>query len=363
MPKVALRGLNIRRNSAGKWYVSIRATGETIVKGFAGTRRELDRHMETNLFLQTYTTAKERKGTRVYPDGTFGAEIAWYETRDAWKNLSPRTKSDYLKVKKFLEPTFVYANSEISGADVITMRDLAQAEHYDKFSNDVVAYMSAVFRESKDALRRPDNPAHGIRRLYKSSKDANRRWKDDEWSIVLGLLPGHLRAPLAIARWAGLRGQDIPVLTWAAYRDDAEMGKVLAFIPRKNGDSVGELVQGVRDALRAILDPMAKGVLPSAPICRNSLGKRYPTENALRKAWQDFKASEAFKAALPASSDLTLHGLRVTYASELREAGFSDREVADALGDLSESMGKRYSRGAEMRQTNVRVFKRMANVG
>jgi predicted transcriptional regulator len=51
----------------------------------------------------------------------------------------------------------------------------------------------------------------------------------------------------------------------------------------------------------------------------------------------------------------------VTFASELRESGFSDREVADVLGDLSESMGKHYSRGAEMRKTSVRVFKRMSN--
>ncbi len=83
----------------------------------------------------------------------------------------------------------------------------------------------------------------------------------------------------------------------------------------------------------------------------------------MRKVWQDFKASEAFKAALPNSADLTLHGLRVTYASDLRERGFTDREIADMLGDLTESMGRRYARGARMVKTSKRVLKRLAEEG
>ncbi|NGP19151.1 tyrosine-type recombinase/integrase [Devosia aurantiaca] len=160
-----------------------------------------------------------------------------------------------------------------------------------------------------------------------------------------------------------MRGQDIARLTWANYRADPDMGKVLAFVPRKNGGKVGEITIGVPAELRSLLDAMKAGdgtVQPAgnAPICRNSRGKAYPTENAMRQVWQQVKLSEAFKAALPDGQDLTLHGLRVTFASELRESGFSDREVADMLGDLSEGMGKRYSRGAEMRKTSLRVHQR-----
>jgi integrase len=239
-------------------------------------------------------------------------------------------------------------------------------ERYPKFSNDVVAYMSAVFRESKDARRRSDNPALGVKRLYKPGVDANRRWKDKEWEKAFALAPAHLRAPLAIARWCGLRGQDIAALTWANYRDDPDMVKVLAFVPQKNGDKVGEITIGVPDELQTLLNAMKAGdgvVQPASnsPICRNSLGKQFPSENAMRKAWQDFKQGKPFKAALPTSQDLTLHGLRVTFASELREQGFSDREVADMLGDLSESMGKHYGRGAAMRRTSVRVHQRRKN--
>lgn len=362
MPKVKLSGLNIRRNSTGKWYVSIRATGTALISAFEGTRDDLTRAMSADGFLDAYSIGKKAKKKRVYPDGTFGALIDWYETRTAWTDLAARTKADYIKARDFLDPVFGYIAHEVTGDDVIEMRNRAAETRYAKFSNDVIAYMSAVFREAKDDRRVPTNPALGVKRLYKgASKEANRAWKPHEWEAVMRIVPGHLRAPLAIARWSGLRGQDIAVLQWANYREDADLGKALVFTPHKNGGKVGEITVGVVDQLRAVLDPVhSAGVLPSAPICRNSLGKRYPSDNAMRKAWQDFKASEAYERALPASADLTLHGLRVTFASELRENGFTDREIADMLGDLSESMGKRYARGARMRKTSVRVQKRMA---
>lgn len=353
-----LKGLNIRQNSAGVWYASYRANGTFL--GKADSKDALRALMEMPEFLQAYILAKTGKRKIIYPDGTFGALVDWYQTKKEWTDLADRTKADYQKALNFIEPAYGYSTGEIEMADVVDLRDQAAAEHHDKFSDTVVAVMSAVFRTACGAGKMKSNPALGVSRLYRANKDANRAWKPFEVETAIRLAPAHLRAALAIARWAGLRGQDIAVLTWAAYRDDPDMGKALVFVPLKNGDDVGEVTVGVLPQLRAVLDAMSDGVLPSAPICRNSLGVIYPSANALRKVWQDFKASEAFKAALPASSDLTLHGLRVTMASELRDNGFSNRAIADALGDKSESMGQRYSRGAEQRKTSVRVFKRMA---
>lgn len=360
MPRVKIKGLNIRRNKVGKWYASLRATGKLLAT--AADRDELDRIMEGPEFLLAYATA-ERKRQREYAAGTFGALAERYRTGRSWQGLADRTRADYAKVLLFLDRCADYQADEIETADVVEMRDIGASEHGDKFSDFVVAVMSNVFREAIEAGLIKTNPAKGVRRLYRADDGANRRWADDEWQAAYSLAPPNLRAVLSIAKHCGLRGQDIAVLTWENYRDDPDMGKVLAFVPRKNGDKVGEITIGVPDQLRSLLDAMKAGdgvVQPAsnAPICRNSLGKKYPTENAMRKAWQDFKASKTYEAALPGGSDLTLHGLRVTFSSELREQGFSDREVADMLGDLSEGMGKRYSRGAEMRKTSVRVHKK-----
>lgn len=361
MPRVKIKGLNIRRNKVGKWYVSLRATGKLLLS-VKCDRDELDALLEGPEFLLAYATA-ERKRQREYSAGTFGAIAERYRTGRSWQGLAERTRADYAKVLLFLDRCADFQADEIETADVVEMRDIGAAEHGDKFSDFVVAVMSNVFREAIEAGLIKTNPAKGVRRLYRANDEANRRWSQAEWNAAYSLIPAHLRAVLSIAKHCGLRGQDIAVLTWENYRDDPDMGKVLAFVPRKNGDKVGELTIGVPDQLRSLLDAMKAGdgvVQPAsnAPICRNSLGKKYPTENAMRKAWQDFKATDAYKAAVPTGADLTLHGLRVTFSSELREQGFSDREVADMLGDLSEGMGKRYSRGAEMRKTSVRVHKK-----
>ena len=255
MPKVKLSGLNIRQNKTGKWYVSYRKSGTALVSGFDGSREDLARHLESTDFLNAYTVARQAKRKRVYPAHTFGWLIDWYETRDAWKNLAERTKADYRKARDFLEPTFPISYIEITGDDVLEMRDRAAAARYLKFSNDVVAYMSAVFREAKDARKMADNPAHGIKRLYKASESANRAWKQHEWDTVWAIAPAHLRKPLALARWVGMRGQDVAVVLWSAYRDDHDLGRAIAFTPLKNGDKVGEIEIGAVPQLRAVLDP------------------------------------------------------------------------------------------------------------
>lgn len=365
MPKVKLKGLNIRRNGSGTWYASLRATGKLLAR--APSREALDQILAGPDFLHAYASA-ERKRRRTHAFGTLGALVEHYKTKPRWTKLAERTKADYGKVLAYLDPLLDDIAANYETVDIVEARDAAAAARGDKFSDFVLAFLSAVFRQAVEDGLVKVNPVLGVTRLYTADESANRRWTPEEWARVRKIAPPNLLPVLMIARHTGARGQDIAVMTWSNYRPDPDLGRAIAFTPRKNASKVGELTIGVTPELQAVLDALKAGdgvVQPAsnAPICRNSLGKAYPSENAMRKAWQDFKKSIAFTAALPHSADLTLHGLRVTLASELRESGFTDREVADMLGDLSEGMGKRYARGAEMRQTSIRVHKKRVQNG
>jgi hypothetical protein len=144
LPAVKLKGLNIRSNSAGVWYVSYRSTGTLL--GKAASRDALDALMETPAFLQAYVLAQTGKRKITYPEGTFGALVDWYQTRPEWLKLAPRTQADYQKALYFIEPAYGYAAGEIELADVAELRDQAAAEHHAKFSDTVIAVMSAVFQ-------------------------------------------------------------------------------------------------------------------------------------------------------------------------------------------------------------------------
>ena len=169
-----LKGLNIRQNSAGVWYASYRSTGALL--GKADSREALDALMEAPAFLQAYVLAQTSKRRIIYPTGTFGALVEWYQTRPEWTDLAKRTRADYQKALNFLEPAYGYSSDEIELADVADLRDQAAAEHHAKFSDTVIAVMSAVFRTACDAGKMKSNPALGAKRLYKADKDANRAW-------------------------------------------------------------------------------------------------------------------------------------------------------------------------------------------
>lgn len=152
----------------------------------------------------------------------------------------------------------------------------------------------------------------------------------------------------------GMRGLDMPTLMHADIKIIPNLGKAVLFDAEKKVEFVPVVVIPELDAI------MAEGEKTAVTVVTNSLGKPFPTEYAMHKAWQDFKAKNTFKTALPESSDLTLHGLRVTYSSELRDLGFANCEIADAIGDKSESMGGDYSSHFDRLELAAKIAAKMA---
>ncbi|HUI14259.1 MAG TPA: tyrosine-type recombinase/integrase, partial [Xanthobacteraceae bacterium] len=80
-------------------------------------------------------------------------------------------------------------------------------------------------------------------------------------------------------------------------------------------------------------------------LCANSEGKPW-TESGFRASWRTYRTKLRNKGAI--GPGLTLYGLRHTVAVILREAGFDERTIADALGQRTIEMARHYAKGADL---------------
>ena len=123
---------------------------------------------------------------------------------------------------------------------------------------------------------------------------------------------------------------------------------MLAFHARKNGERHFAIVGA------ALADYLSGEDHDSGFLCINSLGRPWKSENSLQRSSSDYLTRLARDGI--SEPGLTLHGLRVTFASAIKRAGGDDRMVADAIGDRSISMGARYTRHVEKEGNIARVF-------
>ena len=93
-------------------------------------------------------------------------------------------------------------------------------------------------------------------------------------------------------------------------------------------------------------------VLATAPtheaitLCANSDGRPW-TESGFRASWRPIRIK--LEEAGSIGPGLTLYGLRHTVAVILRELGYDERTIADALGQKTIEMARHYSEGADLK--------------
>jgi integrase len=91
------------------------------------------------------------------------------------------------------------------------------------------------------------------------------------------------------------------------------------------------------------------------PIALRFNGKPWDSEAQLQKQSSNFLAKLTRQGVV--EPGLTLHGLRVTFAAEIkRVTGANDDQVAAALGDRDARMGAHYTRHVEQEVRVLKVF-------
>ena len=80
-------------------------------------------------------------------------------------------------------------------------------------------------------------------------------------------------------------------------------------------------------------------------LCANSDGQPW-TVSGFRASWRKYRMK--LERDNRVNSGLTLYGLRHSVAVILRECGYDERTIADALGQKTIEMARHYARGADL---------------
>ncbi len=338
--RVRIRGLNIRR-AKGRWYVGIRG-GKSLVKGFNGTREDLQKYMSTPEFMMKLALAR-KVGNSFEPD-TLGGLIEWFKSETTrWQRLSPSTQSDYEKKFAWIGADLHYPADQIDTYGIVNIRNRAAKEKWPRFADILVSALSSVFTEAVLAGKTPVNPCRGVPRLNITDPNANREWPQEAQRTAFDNAPIPVLLPMLIARYAGFRGKDICSLKWDAYT-----GHSLRIMASKNR-VLYEVPVLPSQPLKSALDTARKDA-QSIRICVTARGQPWANEQSMQGAVSRYLRNHV-------EDGLTLHGLRVTYAAQFRRLGMNDNEVADLIGDKSTAMGAHYTRHVDSQNAIDKGFK------
>jgi len=347
--KVRLNGLKIAR-SRGKYYVYVRATGEKILSGFEGDKDALIKRLGEADMLGAYNERRKRS-PKSYADKTLGWLVAWYRETPEYKDLAEATRANYDAALTYLEPGYDAPLEIITPASVYETRDRAAAKKWPAFADNVTTTMSSMFNAAVKRGKMPNNPAKGIERARKANPNANREWQPAEWQTVMDRAPPHLKTAYMIARHLGYRSQSIVAVTWKAYQPDPRFRMCFRMTHRKNAE---QHWLPASPQLQAYLADM-KVRTKDGKIALRYNGKPWESPEQLQKQSSNFLAKLEKKGLIGA--DLTLHGLRVSFAAEIkRVTGATDDQVAAALGDRDDRMGGHYTRHVEQENRVALAF-------
>lgn len=269
--------------------------------------------------------------------GTLGLLIQEYKAHPAFTVLAAHTRDDYQRIFDYLRPIDATPLSRFDAPLVVRIRDKAAEGGTIRRANYVKAVLSILFSWGVQRGLLSANPAKVVKNIRRprGAPDANRPWMDAERHAVLDNAPAHMLPALALMAFTGLGPGDSLRLPKTFFKD----GRIAT-----KRSKTGQPVYWPAPA------PLLQ-VLKAAPkhdaitLCANSIGKPW-TLSGFRASWRKYRLK--LEAEGKINPGLTLYGLRHTVAVILRECGYDERTIADALGQKTIEMARHYARGADL---------------
>jgi integrase len=173
----------------------------------------------------------------------------------------------------------------------------------------------------------------------KNLKAANRPWTTEELTFVLTKAPPQIAAAIGLMANTGLDPSDCLSLR----KDAIEAGIIWAERGKTKVKAPIPIGKGIKSALDTAPRHDALTILAT------TRGAPW-TYNGFSTVWCRWRDEQVQAGHIPA--DLTLKGLRHTVSTILREIGMDLRQIADLLGQKTESMAAWYSKDAKLAERN-----------
>jgi integrase len=273
-------------------------------------------------FIASYNEAAARKVVPV--QGTLQSLISYFQTTTEFtKDISDRTRSDYIKQITLIErkfgdfPLAALSDPRTRGIfkewrDQLAIKSVRQADY-------AWVVLARIFSVGVDRGKIKDNPCAKGGRLYQSSRVDN-IWKIEDETNFLAKAPVHLHLPLLLGLWTGQREGDLLRLPWSAYD-----GKVIRLRPRKTITKKRPRGITVTIPVGAPLKQALDSAPKISPLILTSTEKRPWTANGFLSSWRKACA----KAGIVG---LTFNDLRGTAVTRLALVECSEAEIATITG-------------------------------
>src|SRR6267154_1772345 len=204
--KVKLSGLKIA-HARGKYYVYLRATGETLLRGFDGDKEALLRRLSMPDMITAYNRPRVRaRRAETFSVETLGGFINWFTNGDIdraaeerkaedrfgdnpegypkWRTkLAAATRKDYLEAFGWLRDEFDIMLTDITQPDLYDLRDKCANQKWPRFADQMISALSSMFRQAVKRGRSTGmkiNPCLGMDKAHEADPNANREWFPEE---------------------------------------------------------------------------------------------------------------------------------------------------------------------------------------
>lgn len=273
------------------------------------------------------------------PPGTLNYVIARYKGGHRWAELRASTQYSYQRAFILVESFANLPIDTLSRSRILRIRDEEIFPRHGRWmANYFVTVMSILLGYAFDLGQISANPlaqrVRHIRRLA-GTPAANRPWSMHEREAVLSAAAPHVRLVLALAMCTGLRKRDV----FSAKLSDMSDHRIRVRTRKRDIPVSLPIHPILADALRSRPRSSAE------EICVNRSGRPW-TPDGFDSVWHSLRAKLQERGEI--ERGLTLHGLRHTLGTLLKEAGIDDGSIADVLGQSTTAMARHYSREADL---------------